>query len=676
MAGKIERAALAAAKRGLHVFPLAPGSKKPMAGSAGFKDATLDADQIKAWFKETPDANYGISTGPSNLCVVDVDPKNGGLETERELAATEGTLPPTFTVSTPSGGHHLYYLLGSEDDPIASSGSRVGKGVDIRSSGGYVVGPGCHTPRGPYAVKVSGVFSPLSSALHRHLRGGSGLALAGSRVAARNGRSTEEDLPINIERARTWINAEIEAGRVAIEGEGGNDFTYRTASVIRDFGVSRTTALEILEPWNDACNPPWDEAELNTVVRNAYAYSQREPGERAFDTEAKGRLLAAAGLSSPKTRTAADGDRDTAEVKDRLLEAAGLPKTGETPDAKRGPDTGQSAIRNIFVEAAVDATAFASEGPPNWLVDQMLVEAELVQFYGPWGSYKTFFALDLALHIATGREWNGRPVCQGPVVYFCGEGSRGIGQRVLAWEAHHERLEYGAFSRIPLVPILGNNDHIDMCLQAIRHFSATVAIFDTQAYATVGGDENSSQDAGGVVAGLQHIIRATGCSPILIHHSGKDISRGGRGSNVIPAACETIFELSTPAINSVIVEMKKQRNSEKWEKEMGFRVEHVDPSAVLIQEDITRQRGNTTRALYVMTAIDILEEEGASLPIKAKHLAEEIARRVVEGDNWAAAVPDIADSLRRTLGAPGQPLEDYVTTRTDSGRASTYGRKD
>lgn len=144
-------AALALAERGFHVFPIKPGAKEPPLIKAFPQNATRDAAQIRQWWTRWPNANIGISTSrfgdDAALIVVDVDPKNGGAEALAELELTH-ELPPTFTVRTPSGGRHLYYVV---PEPVRQGASVLGPGLDVRSRGGYVLGPGSTTEAGAYA---------------------------------------------------------------------------------------------------------------------------------------------------------------------------------------------------------------------------------------------------------------------------------------------------------------------------------------------------------------------------------------------------------------------------------------------------------------------------------------------------------------------------------------------
>jgi Bifunctional DNA primase/polymerase, N-terminal len=110
--------------------------KHPFARLAprGFKDATADLAKIKAW----PHAwlNYGITTDP--FVVIDVDPRHGGTEEWQKLyrRPTRG-LPHTWEAVTGGGGRHIFFA-----NPTGVKCGKIGKGVDVKAIGGYVVGVG------------------------------------------------------------------------------------------------------------------------------------------------------------------------------------------------------------------------------------------------------------------------------------------------------------------------------------------------------------------------------------------------------------------------------------------------------------------------------------------------------------------------------------------------------
>lgn len=116
-----------------------PRGKIPLT-EHGFKDASIDPEIIKAWWKKWPDANVGIATGAvSQLWVLDVDGEDG----EASLRAHEkvnGALPNTAQIITGGGGRHLYHSWPLQEG-IASSIGKLGAGLDVRGNGGYVVAP-------------------------------------------------------------------------------------------------------------------------------------------------------------------------------------------------------------------------------------------------------------------------------------------------------------------------------------------------------------------------------------------------------------------------------------------------------------------------------------------------------------------------------------------------------
>jgi putative DNA primase/helicase len=117
-----------------------PGKHPIYAG--GFKIATTDPEQIKAWWSTPPWANIGIATGRiSNLLVIDIDTGEGkdGFASLQELEREYGPLPQSRRVCTGSGGRHIYFQM--PDKPINGTVGALGHAIDIRAEGGYVVAP-------------------------------------------------------------------------------------------------------------------------------------------------------------------------------------------------------------------------------------------------------------------------------------------------------------------------------------------------------------------------------------------------------------------------------------------------------------------------------------------------------------------------------------------------------
>ena len=177
--------ALTAADHGWPVFPLRPGGKVPAlhgltdcdhtgacaSGHQGWEQrATTDPARIRAAWTAGP-FNIGLATGPAGLVVVDLDtakpddtpPADWDMPGVRDgqdvlavLADLHGQAVPvdTFTVATPSGGLHLYFLAPTVGEPLRNTQGKLGWKVDTRAHGGYVVAPGSRTPHGVYRVVV------------------------------------------------------------------------------------------------------------------------------------------------------------------------------------------------------------------------------------------------------------------------------------------------------------------------------------------------------------------------------------------------------------------------------------------------------------------------------------------------------------------------------------------
>jgi Bifunctional DNA primase/polymerase, N-terminal len=105
----------------------------------GVKNATTDPKQIAEWWSAEPRLNIALAA--TGLLILDVDPRHGGPASLAELELTNDLLPRTWTVRTGSDGRHIYMALPA-GTKISNSAGRLGRGLDVRTTGGYVVGPG------------------------------------------------------------------------------------------------------------------------------------------------------------------------------------------------------------------------------------------------------------------------------------------------------------------------------------------------------------------------------------------------------------------------------------------------------------------------------------------------------------------------------------------------------
>jgi len=144
------------AARGWPVFPLLPGTKRPAIRDWEHR-ATTDPDRIRRCWHEGARFGIGLATGPVRLVVLDLDPASqdtgpdGAAGLAALAAAREVELAPTFTVTTPRGGTHLYYRT-PPGVWLRNTASTLAPHIDTRAAGGYVVAPGTILPGGGYEL--------------------------------------------------------------------------------------------------------------------------------------------------------------------------------------------------------------------------------------------------------------------------------------------------------------------------------------------------------------------------------------------------------------------------------------------------------------------------------------------------------------------------------------------
>lgn len=196
--------------------------------------------------------------------------------------------------------------------------------------------------------------------------------------------------------------------------------------------------------------------------------------------------------------------------------------------------------------SSIHVADYAKRPQPRWIVRNALPEAELVVVYGESGSGKSFFVFDMLGAIAQGVPWRGRKVNGGPCLYVVAEGAGGFRNRLVAYAQHTDvDLTKLPIRVIPDAPNLLEKDDIrDLVIECRRHGRIRVIVIDTLAQATAGGDENSGEDVGRAIAHCKALHRATGALVVLIHHAGKDLSKGARGHSSLKAAADAEIEIS------------------------------------------------------------------------------------------------------------------------------------
>lgn len=207
--------------------------------------------------------------------------------------------------------------------------------------------------------------------------------------------------------------------------------------------------------------------------------------------------------------------------------------------ALRAPSDGASTIPlRWFGEARLQLAPTTVAG--------LIGESALVLIYGESGTGKSTFALDLELAIARSIPWRGLGVRGGLVVHVAGEGAHGVEQRLLAYAKRHtlstsEDVPFAVVpSAVPLLDPLAVTRLIEtLRVIASEHGGVRLVSFDTLARCLSPGDENDGADMGAAIVLCDRIRAEIGCTVVLIHHAGKDTSRGARGHSSLRAAVDT-----------------------------------------------------------------------------------------------------------------------------------------
>jgi KaiC/GvpD/RAD55 family RecA-like ATPase len=174
-----------------------------------------------------------------------------------------------------------------------------------------------------------------------------------------------------------------------------------------------------------------------------------------------------------------------------------------------------------------------------WVIKNVIPAEGFVTIIGHPGCGKSFLALDLALHIAAGRNWQGRKIKkQGCVVYLAAEGQRGQMNRVIAWRRHHG-AENLPFALIPVAMNLRDSaadlPKLIATIQAAlddQGLELSVLIIDTLNRTFGGGDENG-EDMSAYVNNTGRLRQHFSCTTIIVHHVPKNsetLTERGHGS--------------------------------------------------------------------------------------------------------------------------------------------------
>ncbi|MDV6873277.1 transcriptional regulator [Pseudomonas aeruginosa] len=558
--------------------------------------------------------NLGVRL-PADVVVVDVDPRNfpAGRDSLAELADAFGlpleSAPHVFTGNLDHPGHHFYFR---KPAGVVLLDSVEGfEGVEFKSLGRQVVAPGSvHPTGGTYR------WAPDSPPLH-----------------------DMPDLPARLvevarrpERKRASGAGEITAEQLAASLEHLDPTDFREHDAWRELMM--------------ACHHATDGAGRQEFID----WSTSDP-EFADHEWIVGRRW-----------DSLHSDRDDAvtiaTLRRRLNEAgADIAPPDATEDFdvwSEGEPIEERSRWNFLSLDDIEALP-----PPKWLIPGVLTEGSLAAIYGAPESGKSFLAVDISMAIAGGIDWHGRQVERGGVLYIAAEGAPGLGKRFRAWKV--DKCAQGRTFDLHLM-----RDDLNLAAEkdgGARAFAQTVAdelgplkliVIDTLNQTAAGADENSAKDMGRYIASMKLLRNATGATVVVVHHSGKDLSKGMRGSTALLGAMDTTVEVERASDgHSIKVTVKKQKDAER-ESPMRFNMEKVDKSLVLRPSVMVDPQGDFGGGMDPILELACQEanERGGSIPLK--ELAEIICARDGGADATArrkirGAIPDGRSNARTSI---------------------------
>lgn len=236
-----------------------------------------------------------------------------------------------------------------------------------------------------------------------------------------------------------------------------------------------------------------------------------------------------------------------------------------------------------------------SFGPVKSLVQDTIAEGSLGFIYGQPGCGKTFVALSLGLSIAYGFEnwfWNKKIERSGPVIYISLEGKADLGNRLTAWQKHHNIPDdNGRFRAIVDEVNFLSDESIKLFVDSIDDYVTSAAppamiFIDTVSRAIAGGAENDQQEMSKFIQTCDRIKNRYTSNVTGIHHSGR-FGNHMRGSTTFDGGADFMFRVSRTredGLNGMIHAEKIKAYADKWE--MPFRLAKIDLDAFGAQSSL------------------------------------------------------------------------------------------
>jgi hypothetical protein len=306
----------------------------------------------------------------------------------------------------------------------------------------------------------------------------------------------------------------------------------------------------------------------------------------------------------------------------------------------------------------VGAEAMTRKEPGDWFIKNVLPDGDVGLIYGPTSSGKTFAILDMAASVARGKAWRGNRTKKGRVLMIAAEGGSGIGKRIKAYCQHHKLkprdLDIGVITAAP--NFMQNEDITDVMASIKAAGGVKMIVVDTFAQVTAGANENSGEDMGLALSNAKTLREVTGAMVMLVHHTGKDVSRGARGWSGIKAALDVELEVVRHESGERELRISKMKDGDdglRW----GFKLETLVVGIDRDGDDITS-----------CVAIE------AEAPVPQERGAEEDRKGVQRVGKLQTHILDMIETVDHSL--KGMSIDSFVTLCSEVLPVPEGGKRD
>jgi hypothetical protein len=276
----------------------------------------------------------------------------------------------------------------------------------------------------------------------------------------------------------------------------------------------------------------------------------------------------------------------------------------------------------------------------GYLVKGLLASTGLTVIWGPPKCGKSFWAVDIGLHIALEWEYRGRRVQQGTVVYIALEGRHGFPARIEAFRRHHGIGTAPFYLVTASLNLIVDAPALIACIKTQLGVTRAGVVFIDTLNRSLVGSESKDEDMSKYLAAAEKVEQELGCAVVIVHHCGIDASRP-RGHTSLSGSVESQLAVKRGAAGEVIVTVELAKDFAEG-AEIFSRLESVDVG--------TDPDGDPITSLVVVPTEASEQAKPGRKVTGAKKVALDILRKAIdEAPSTAPASNHIPANTGTTL---------------------------